>query len=400
MNDFGNALRRLRLEKGMSLAALAKLTNYSKGYLSKVESGVRPASDGIARVCDGALGTNGQLLAVLAHETRTAMANRLPILMPVGYTASSDQLEDGFRGDLDDYTAQFWSIFGTLRRMGHTMSPEIVLPMVLANIDTVSKVLQSAKAAPKHGLVLLAARFNEYAGWMAQEAGRDDLFQRLTAEAVRLAIEAGDHELPQFAVIRQADRALYNGDGRGIVDLTGRVLRCQNITPRTRSTAWLRQAQGYALLGDRSSCLRALDSARESDEADHAETGVRSLGTTSVGSQLEVTTGWSLVDLCRHDEAIPVLHKVVAGVSTDSMRSRVRFGVRLALAYASIGEREQASDLVRAVLPGLRQVDSDSIRVDLKALADMFRRRWARDVAVADLLAELRPQLGRSARRG
>lgn len=396
MNDFGNRLRRVRLEKGMSLATLAKLTNYSKGYLSKVESGLRPASTDIARNCDSALGTNGQLLAVLAGETRTATANRLPVLLPVGDTAT-DQLEDGFRGDLDDYTAQFWSIFGTLRQMGHTMSPEIVLPMVLANIDTVRKVLRSAKAAPTHGLVLLAARFYEYAGWMAQEAGRDDLFQRLTAEAVRLSIEAGDHELPQFAVIRQADLALYKGDGREIVELTGRVLSCRNITPRVCHTAWLRQAQGHALLGDRSNCLRALESAREADEA---ETDVRSLGTTSVGNQVEMTTAWSLVDLCLHDEAIPVLHKVVSEVHEGSERRRVLVSVRLALSYASIGEREQASDLVRAALPNLRQVDSDSVRVDLKALADVLRRRWARDVAVADLLAELRPQLGRSARHG
>jgi transcriptional regulator with XRE-family HTH domain len=396
MNGFGNTLRRLRLEQGMSLANLATLTNYSKGYLSKVESGVRPASDSIARVCDRALGTNGQLLAVLAHETPTTTTTRLPVLLPIGDTAQ----EDCFRGDLDDYTAQFWSIFATLRQMGHTMSPEIVLPMARANIDTIGKVLQSAKASPTHALVLLAARFYEYAGWMAQEAGRDDLFHRLTAEAVRLSVEAGDHELPQFAVVRQADLALYKRDGRGIVELTGKVLRCPNVTPRTRSTAWLRQAQGHALLGDRSSCQRALESARESDEADHAETGVRSLGTTSVRNQVEMTAGWSLVDLCRHDEAITVLHEVVSGIPAESVRSRVRFSVRLALAYASVGAREQASDLVRAALPGLRQVDSSSVRVDLQALAEVFRRRWARDIAIGDLLAELRPQLGRSVRHG
>ncbi|MEV4924325.1 nSTAND1 domain-containing NTPase [Streptomyces roseoverticillatus] len=57
----GEELRRLRLVRGVSLANLARLAFYSKGYLSKVENGEKPLTLELARVCDGALETGGVL---------------------------------------------------------------------------------------------------------------------------------------------------------------------------------------------------------------------------------------------------------------------------------------------------------------------------------------------------
>ncbi|MFD3455215.1 helix-turn-helix domain-containing protein [Streptomyces sp. NPDC058691] len=62
---FGPALRELRLERGLSLAALARRTHYSKGYLSKIETGGKPVNADLARLCDEALEAGGALLALL-----------------------------------------------------------------------------------------------------------------------------------------------------------------------------------------------------------------------------------------------------------------------------------------------------------------------------------------------
>ncbi|HVQ91375.1 MAG TPA: tetratricopeptide repeat protein [Mycobacteriales bacterium] len=58
---FGSALRRARAERGLSLAGLARLVHYSRGYLSKVETGMSQPNDMLARRCDDALGTGGEL---------------------------------------------------------------------------------------------------------------------------------------------------------------------------------------------------------------------------------------------------------------------------------------------------------------------------------------------------
>jgi len=40
--SFGSQLRRWRVAVDVSLAELARRTHYSKGYLSKIETGTRP----------------------------------------------------------------------------------------------------------------------------------------------------------------------------------------------------------------------------------------------------------------------------------------------------------------------------------------------------------------------
>ncbi|MGW7166818.1 nSTAND1 domain-containing NTPase [Streptomyces sp. NPDC054884] len=71
-SSFGLALRELRLERGLSLADLARTTHYSKGYLSKIENGRKPVNGDVARLCDDALAADGALLALLPPALREA----------------------------------------------------------------------------------------------------------------------------------------------------------------------------------------------------------------------------------------------------------------------------------------------------------------------------------------
>ncbi|MFE3939386.1 helix-turn-helix domain-containing protein, partial [Streptomyces goshikiensis] len=59
---FPARLRRLRARRGLSLADLARRTHYSKGYLSKIETGAKPPTVDVARRCDEVLGAGGELL--------------------------------------------------------------------------------------------------------------------------------------------------------------------------------------------------------------------------------------------------------------------------------------------------------------------------------------------------
>ena len=98
--SFGTALRQLREQQGISLTALARLVHYSKGYLSKVETGERPATAVLARCCDEALGASGVLAGTMPGPVRRhrAAAHR-PAQLPAGVagftgrTATLDQLD-------------------------------------------------------------------------------------------------------------------------------------------------------------------------------------------------------------------------------------------------------------------------------------------------------------------
>ncbi|MFE2311462.1 helix-turn-helix domain-containing protein, partial [Streptomyces sp. NPDC059411] len=65
---FPAQLRRLRVERGLSLADLARRTHYSKGYLSKIETGVKPVTAEVARSCDRVLGAEGELLRLVPES--------------------------------------------------------------------------------------------------------------------------------------------------------------------------------------------------------------------------------------------------------------------------------------------------------------------------------------------
>ncbi|MGW0390473.1 nSTAND1 domain-containing NTPase [Streptomyces sp. NPDC003042] len=71
---FGAAVRELRLRRGLSLAELARRTHYSKGYLSKIETGGKPVNADLARLCDEALCAEGSLLALLPPPTGRSTA--------------------------------------------------------------------------------------------------------------------------------------------------------------------------------------------------------------------------------------------------------------------------------------------------------------------------------------
>lgn len=68
VQDFPTQLRRLRRQRGLSLADMARRTHYSKGYLSKIETGAKRVTDDVARRCDEILQADGGLLRLLTKN--------------------------------------------------------------------------------------------------------------------------------------------------------------------------------------------------------------------------------------------------------------------------------------------------------------------------------------------
>ncbi|MFI9202304.1 helix-turn-helix domain-containing protein [Streptomyces sp. NPDC053048] len=85
----GEQLRRLRQERGMSLAGLSDLVHYTKSYLSRVETGEKPMTPEVARRCEGALRADGQLSGLVARaaERRGTRGAALEVCPYRGLTA-------------------------------------------------------------------------------------------------------------------------------------------------------------------------------------------------------------------------------------------------------------------------------------------------------------------------
>ena len=66
---FGVELRRMRLEADLSLAQLSGMVHYSKGYLSKIEAGLKSPSTDLARLCDAAVSADGALVSLTTEQS-------------------------------------------------------------------------------------------------------------------------------------------------------------------------------------------------------------------------------------------------------------------------------------------------------------------------------------------
>lgn len=386
---FGEALRQRRLADGLSLGRFAQLIHYSKGYLSKIESGDRVASAALARQCDVALSAGGELAALVddgpAEPVPEPAVDTDPgawrlSLAPDGtgeFTRSESATDaltllaaPGF-ADPDVLLPLVTGRFEQARALGQVCSPRFVLPTLISETHLVRGF---AVRAHTPGLWRLAGQFAEFVGWMMQELGDNREAMWWTGQAVRLAGAGGDESLRPFALIRRADVTLHDDDPRGTLELAERARSDPAATARVRGLAAEREAQAYALLGDVDACFRALDRSAQW-LADAARSSGPVLGTTRTPDQTAMARGWCLVDLGRPADAAEVLERGLAGLRPDASRVRARYGLRAVLAWLAADEVERACELVASVAADVRQVDSATVRHDVRLLGREFRRR-------------------------
>ncbi|MEU6769366.1 helix-turn-helix transcriptional regulator [Streptomyces sp. NPDC046853] len=424
-------LRRARLEQQMSLRELAARTGYSASQLSKVENRrVRP-SEMLARQCDAALALNGELLGLLVAGVEskdggqeggpTSSGDRYrgwSLSLKVDGASELFRLSDHTGRDLPDagpplmrYPAPRISpsagqrveghafealsaLHENTRALGRTASPGVVLPLAISQAHTLRSLARDVRGADRRQLLALGVKVFEHTGWMAQEAGDDSAALWWTDDAVHVAAELGDLDMPRYALIRRALVMYYQRRPARTIDLAGRVLDDSAAPPHLRWMAAQRSAQGHALHGDHVSSMRALELAdrlRESAGAEAPRTNA--LGPAFAPGTTTLITGWCLYDSGRPAQAVEALRNGLAHIPVDGHRARARFTARLALALAANRELEEAAVCLDMVLGHVRRVDSATVQADLVELNRVLSR-WPGTPAVR----ALRPQLDEALR--
>ncbi|MEU8772901.1 helix-turn-helix transcriptional regulator [Streptomyces sp. NPDC048606] len=392
----GPELRRLRQEAGYTLTELGRAVNYSKGYLSKVERGkVKPSPDVIRRV-DAFLRAGGALCGLLeptsTHTPRSA----------AGTNGGDGPGERGWELDPADLVrvGADTLIGRVLKRPGHAAAPDgatlvqalttqleqsralgqccdpaTLLPVLESQTRAVVALLSTGAPRERRPLLVLASRFAEFAGWMAQEAGRVRAALAWTADAVLLAQAGEDPHLASYALVRRALVTLYDGDHAATVGLAGQARHDRRLPPRIRGLAAQREAQGHALAGDELACMRALEQAGRSLAAarDEAAPGPV-IGTTNLADPAAMVTGWCLYDLGSPREAAQVLDREFLRIPANALRARTRYGFRRALAHAASGEIEHSCAIARELLDMSVAAPSATVRTDIRRLSDELGR--------------------------
>jgi transcriptional regulator with XRE-family HTH domain len=411
---FGAELRRRRLAAGMSLGDLALRVHYSKSYLSKIERGRKAPSLDLARRCDATLGSDGALTA-LAPVARpdTPMPPDGPVddrwVISIdstgrGMFGAAAHLDPAAAGAVSPLTwampagrphhrgsaelGPFRVMFDEMRRLGQSTAPAAMLPVLIAQTHALRLLASTATSSARNKALLLASRFAEYTGWIAQEAGDDHGALWWTDRAVELAAAGDDQQLAAYALVRRGLVAMYRYDARETVAVATRAqtVRC---SPRIRGLAALREAQGHALAGSYDQCRNALDRAAALlAEASAADDGLPVLGSTTVRDPVAMVTGWCMHDLGRPRRAMETLESELAAVPDHAHRTLARIGVRYSLALVAAGELEHACTMLDRLLDTVVIADSATVRVDLRRLAQEFNRRHT-NRAVQEIMPRL-----------
>jgi transcriptional regulator with XRE-family HTH domain len=382
VTEFGAELRRRRTARGWSLSDLAEAVHYDRGYLSKVERGLRVPAPAVVRLCDAAVEAGGALIALapsLVPETSVALPSARPVS---GLVRMFEQGAAGAAAFADDHrtTAEGARLlFQALRAQGHVAAPNSVLPALAAEFGVLRAAAHRSRGTARRQLILLAAQYAEYAGWMIQERGDEAGAIALTETATTLARLAGDPGFVACALVRQADVELYRGDGGAVVRLARQAID-EGATAAVRVLATQRLAQGWALIGRPRECRDALMLAEEA--AVTAMPGAETtFGSHGGGRLMDVVRGWCLLDLGRPDEAADALAAGLAVAPPQAHRARALYGVRLALSHATDGDWRSARRAGFVALAEAHPVDSASVRHQLHKLATVVRRRRSDDEA-------------------
>ncbi|MFB7779773.1 helix-turn-helix domain-containing protein [Streptomyces bauhiniae] len=390
---FGAELRRLRHGAGMTLDQVAAEVNYSSGHLCKVELGDKKPTMTLARRCDALFGTDGRLGRLVESAKYPAAGTRaspraLLALEGSALAPGTDMRETvatkSYEATLP-LVALFQERLELMRKLGQASAPDLLLGVLREQVTEITGLAVRASGRTRAELLVIAARFAEYIGWMAQEAGDEAGALRWTAEAVELAEAGGDVHLADYAQVRRALVTMYAGAAAETVALAQQAQR-STAPPRIRGLACQRAAQGYALLGDEKACLMGLDRART--PLDDSEPDGPVLGPTNLTDPVAMVFGWCLHDLGRHRQAAEVLDRECALIPPHALRSRVRYGVRRALAHAAAGAVERSCEVARELLDCARLAPSATVRADVRRLdRELLRFR------TSPMVRDLRPAL-------
>lgn len=287
----------------------------------------------------------------------------------------------------EDPAAALRELFTHIRGLGQRTSAVTVLPMLTVQTRVVGQFASRSGPRERDELLALAARYAEYTGWMAQEAGDDSGAMHWTRQAADLAEAAGDAEFTGYAFIRQSLITMYRQDDSTTIELAQAARRLA-LTPRVRSQAARREAQGHALAGDYNACMRCLEDARELAQREETRSSATTLGPTHLTDPLAMITGWCLYDLGRPGRAAELLDCQFERLAPDALRSQARYGIRRALAHAALGEIDHACQLTAELLPIVDGIGSATVAVELRDLARLLRR-YGGTAAVRKLLPDL-----------
>ncbi|WP_141658830.1 hypothetical protein, partial [Carbonactinospora thermoautotrophica] len=233
-----------------------------------------------------------------------------------------------------------------LASLDQSLGARFVIGTAREQVALAEDLQRHARGELRVELLRLAGRYAEFVGWLYQDSGDLSSAWAWCSRAHDYAVEAGDPALAAFVLARKAFISLYQQDSARTVALAQRARQqASELPPRLVAYAWQQEACGYALDNDLAGVERAMEQAYRAVDAaggHGSDVGRDIAGFCSMGS-LTVWHAWCYRELDRPGQAVELYEHVTSAWPEHRRRGQGRLLSSMAVAYAEVGEPEQAA---------------------------------------------------------
>jgi tetratricopeptide (TPR) repeat protein len=264
------------------------------------------------------------------------------------------------------------SVLGYFRRQHaqHTLLDNIAGPGLV--VDIASTQADQLRAMAEHGPVeamLLAARFQEMAGWMHQDSGSLDEALRRTDASIDLAERARDADLAAYNTMRKSNVLTEQGDAQRAVVTARRAVRLATRYAPQQEAICLRQvALAEAQLRQERPARVAIDRALELTSSTPAVHDFSAYCTTPY---VQMEGALCLLTLGQPVAAAQACTQALASWPPDRARDEALCLSRLAVAQLELRQIDAACD---AALQAIERVQAAPSARTLHMLRVVARR--------------------------
>lgn len=285
---------------------------------------------------------------------------------------------------LDEETVDYFrAVLNQHIRADNLMGPHHLVDVVRAQAALLDDILPNAKKDVREDLLVLACRYNEFAGWLYQDAGDPTNAMAFSDRAMDYAVALGDPIAVAYLLMRKSNIASDLGSHERALGLATAALRdAPKIPPRVRALAYGQQARAYALRGDENQCARSLEAAMREVTRPGADADDIAPYCTPSYIAMHAATCWT--DLNAPSRAIPVFKKALAAWPVFMRRDKGLCLVRLATAHAARGDKASACEVGRQAIKTVRSATSARALLELRRLRERLAL-WRRDEEVSEL---------------
>jgi hypothetical protein len=188
-----------------------------------------------------------------------------------------------------------------------------LIPMVIDRVTFIDGMCRNAPSAIRSELFRLGALFEEFAGWLNQNAGNAAAALWWSDRAVERAHEADDQLLLSYLLMRKAQQAMDARDASRTVGLAQAAQRSDTLTAWVRAAAAQQEAHGHALGGSLRESERKFEEALGLAAAAQHGQGIESeLGSYCTERHVRVQQATALVELGQPRPAISLFEREMA----------------------------------------------------------------------------------------